>query len=201
MSGLHADALDTLESWSAPDSEQEQLRRRYLTHLQSHPDGLLRSCWPDHLTASTLVLSSDRTQVLLTLHAKAARWFQFGGHCEAGDLRLLDAATREAREESGLPGLTLDPVPVQLSEHAVPFCHTPRAAPLGSSGPAIVHHLDVRFLAVVPTGAVPAVSEESLDVRWWPVSALPEPDPDLTDLVRLGTARAAELSRRTLTAE
>ena len=28
-------------------------------------------------------------------------------------------------------------------------------------------HLDVRFVAVVPRGEQPAVSEESLDVRWW----------------------------------
>ena len=194
MSALHADALATLRSWSAPDPDQERLRRRYVTHLEAHPDGLRRSCRPDHLTASTLVLSSDFSQVLLTLHAKAERWFQFGGHCEPDDLRLLDAATREAREESGLPRLGLDPVPVQLSEHAVPFCRDPEGGPPGSSGSSrspIVHHLDVRFLAVVPTDVVPAVSEESLDVRWWPVSGLPHPDPDLVDLARLGIARAS----------
>ncbi len=198
MSGLHTDALATLGSWSAPDAEQERLRLRYVEHLVAHPDGLSRSCRPDHLTASTLVLSADLEQVLLTLHAKAGRWFQFGGHCEAGDLRLLDAATREAREESGLPGLRLDPVPVQLSEHAVPFCRDPSASATDAPDApdaGIVHHLDVRFLAVVPAGTVPTVSEESLDVRWWPVSALPEPDADLVDLARLGVARAVALSR------
>ncbi|MGA8847395.1 MAG: NUDIX domain-containing protein [Nocardioides sp.] len=224
MSALHADALATLRSWPAPDHDQERLRQRYLAHLEAHPTGLDRGCRPDHVTASTLVLSSDHSQVLLTLHAKAERWFQFGGHCELGDLRLRDAATREAREESGLAGLSLDPVPVQLSEHAVPFCRDPgapppsSAAPSGSTvdpamgpamgpanGPAIVHHLDVRFLAVVPADAVPSVSEESLDVRWWPVSELPEPDLDLVDLVRLGITRAEtrvlEVSRRTPRAE
>jgi hypothetical protein len=42
-----------------------------------------------------------------------------------------------------------------------------------------VHHLDVRFVAVAPEDAVPVVSEESTDVRWWPVGALPEPDTGL----------------------
>ncbi|RYP87803.1 NUDIX domain-containing protein [Nocardioides guangzhouensis] len=138
-----------------------------------------RECYPDHLTASTLVLSADGDAALLTLHAKARRWFQLGGHCEAGDRSLVEAAAREAREESGLAGLSLDPVPVQLSEHPVPFCD-PRGG---------VHHLDVRFVAVAAPGADHAVSAESLDVRWWPADALPEPEPDLVELVALGRDR------------
>jgi 8-oxo-dGTP pyrophosphatase MutT (NUDIX family) len=186
VSDLHSDALATLGSWSAPDPDQEQLRRRYVAHLQAHPDGMQRSCRPDHLTASTLVLSADHRQVLLTLHAKAERWFQLGGHCEPDDHRLVDAATREAREESGLPGLVLDAVPLQLSEHEVPFCRPPAGTdPDGR----VVHHLDVRFLAVVAADAVPAISKESLDVRWWPAGALPDPEPELLDLVRLARAR------------
>lgn len=181
---LHADARATLAGWAPPTREQAALRERYVAHLDAHPDGMTRSCVPDHLTASTLVLSHDHTRVLLTLHAKARRWFQFGGHCEPGDATLAGAAMREAGEESGLAGLAIDPVPVQLSEHAVPFC--------GPSGD--VHHLDVRFLAVAGADAVHAVSEESLDVAWWPVAALPEPEPDLVDLVALALERAAAQS-------
>jgi 8-oxo-dGTP pyrophosphatase MutT (NUDIX family) len=140
---------------------------------------VFRDCRPDHLTASTLVLSHDRSRVLLTLHAKARQWFQLGGHCEPGDQTLAAAAAREAAEESGLAGLRLDPVPVQLSEHRVPFC--------GPDGDT--HHLDVRFLAVAAPDAAHAVSEESLDVRWWPVDALPDPEPDLVELVRLALDR------------
>jgi 8-oxo-dGTP pyrophosphatase MutT (NUDIX family) len=176
---LHADALAVLTDWPAPTVVQEALRERYVEHLRAHPDGLTRACRPDHVTASTLVLSADGGTVLLTLHAKAHRWFQFGGHCEPGDTTLAGAAAREAGEESGLPGLVLDPVPVQLSEHAVPFC-----GPAGD-----VHHLDVRFVAVAPADAVHAVSDESLDVRWWPVASLPDPEPDLVELVALARAR------------
>ena len=177
---LRRDALTLLTSWPAPTPEQEVLRERYVDYLAGHSSGVFRDDRPHHLTASTLVLSADRASVLLTLHAKARRWFQFGGHLEPGDASVLDAASREAREESGLP-LTLDPVPVQLSDHEVPFC----------GGDVGVHHLDVRFLAVAAEDAVHAVSEESLDVRWWPVGALPDPDPDLVDLVALARARSA----------
>ncbi|MCD4525448.1 NUDIX hydrolase [Nocardioides sp. cx-173] len=180
---LHADALASLRGWPAPSAAQEALRQRYLAHLEAHPDGLRRECRPDHLTASTLVLSAGLDRVLLTLHAKARRWFQLGGHCEPGDATLAGAALREAVEEGGLADLRLDPVPVQLSEHAVPFC-----GPDLPGGP--VHHLDVRFLALARPDAAPAVSEESLDVAWWPVDALPDPGPDLVELVELAVSRA-----------
>lgn len=185
---LHADALAALEHWVAPSPEQERLRRRYVDHLLAHPDGLTRGCRPDHLTASTLVLDAGHDAVLLTLHAKARRWFQLGGHCEPGDATLAGAALREALEESGVAGLELDPVPVQLSEHAVPFC-----GPHGD-----VHHLDVRFVAVAPPGRGPAVSEESIDVRWWPVDALPDPEADLVELVALARARLRPQSSSSL---
>jgi 8-oxo-dGTP pyrophosphatase MutT (NUDIX family) len=182
---LHEDALALLGAWDAPDPAQEQVRRRYLAHLETHPDGLSRTCFPDHITASTLVLSEDGEQVLLTLHAKAGAWFQMGGHCEDTDTTLAGAALREATEESGVPGLRLDPQPVQLNAHPVPFCN-----PRGT-----VHHLDVRFVAVAPEGSAHAVSEESLDVRWWPWDALPTDDEDMHALVRLGRERRAAGTR------
>ncbi|GAB7004130.1 NUDIX hydrolase [Nocardioides sp. AN3] len=172
MSRLRDDALSLLASWAAPTPAQEALREQYVAYLSTHPSGVLREDRPHHVTASTLVISADGSSVLLTLHAKAGRWFQFGGHLEPDDASLFGAASREAQEESGL-ALTLDPVPVQLSDHEVPFC----------GDAAGVHHLDVRFLAVAPADAVHAVSEESLDVRWWPSDALPDPDPDLVELV------------------
>ncbi|GAB2884469.1 NUDIX hydrolase [Nocardioides pacificus] len=180
--GLHADALATLEAWTPPSEEQARQRERYVAHLRARPDGLTRASYPDHITASTLVVSADGTHVLLTLHAKARRWFQLGGHCEDGDATLAGAALREATEESGIDDLALDPVPVQLSEHAVPFCDARGG----------VHHLDVRFVAVARPEAEHVISDESLALRWWPADALPDPEPDLVELVSLAAARRAE---------
>jgi 8-oxo-dGTP pyrophosphatase MutT (NUDIX family) len=177
VSGLRADALGTLTRWSPPDDGQAQLRQEYVEHLQAHEDGLDRSCRPDHITASTLVVAPDGKSVLLTLHAKAARWFQLGGHTEPGDTTLAGAALREATEESGLQ-LQLDPAPVHLDAHEVPFC-----------GGAGARHLDVRFLAVAPDGQRHVVSEESTELRWWPVDALPSDEPSLRQLVELGLDR------------
>ncbi|CAN5235601.1 NUDIX hydrolase [soil metagenome] len=176
---LHSEALALLRGWPAPDGGQEQLRQAYVDHLERNPDGLSRSCHPDHLTAGALVVSAGHRHVLLTLHAKANAWFHLGGHCEPGDRTLAGAAHREAAEESGSAGLRLDPVPLQLDRHEVLFC--------GDRG--IVRHLDVRFLAVAPEGAQAVVSAESLDVRWWPVDALPPQADDLPALVALALAR------------
>ena len=62
MTGLHADALRLLSDWEAPSPGQEALRAEYVAHLLSHPDGMPRSCHPDHITASTLVLDVPVTQ-------------------------------------------------------------------------------------------------------------------------------------------
>ena len=173
MSPLAADALAVLRRWRAPDDRQERLRREYVEHLEQHPDGVSRSCLPDHLTASVLVVDPPGSRVLLTLHAKARRWFQLGGHLEPGDETLAGAALREASEESGIVGLTVDPVPVHLDAHPVPFC----------GGPG-TRHLDVRFLAVASGDAAHAVSDESLDVRWFRHDELPAQEESLRELVR-----------------
>lgn len=163
---LHRDAARVLDAWSAPDPSQEQLRSTYLQHLLRHPDAMARSCAPEHLTASALVVSHDHRRVLLTLHARLGRWLQTGGHCD-DDRTLHGAALREAQEESGIPGLVIDPVPVLLSRHRVPC---------GRLRPA--HHLDVQHVCVAPGDAAAVRSEESWDLAWFDVDALPEQTDD-----------------------
>jgi 8-oxo-dGTP pyrophosphatase MutT (NUDIX family) len=179
VSALRDDALATLRAWHTDDPGQDQLRREYVDHLDARTDAMSRDAAPAHLTAGALVVSADRSSVLLTLHARAQRWFHLGGHCEPGDTTLSGAALREATEESGIRGLRLDPDPLHLDAHVVGFCGPHRS----------VRHLDVRFLAVAPAEARPVVSEESLDVRWWPVGRLPPGEPDVAAMVRLALAR------------
>ena len=158
---LHGDAVATLEGWAAPDAEQERLRAHYLRHLAQHADGVWRSSRPEHITASALVADAAGANVLLTLHKMVGRWLQLGGHCEPGDTTLADAALREAAEESGIEGLRLLPGPVHLDRHRV-WCH-------GGS-----YHLDVQYVATAPEDARERISEESDDLRWFPIGDLPE---------------------------
>ncbi|HEX4688053.1 MAG TPA: NUDIX domain-containing protein [Nocardioides sp.] len=177
----HSEALGALRTWPAPSREQAAVRDRLVTHLVEHPDGLERSCSPGHLTAGALVLSADLAEVLLNLHGRAGRWFHFGGHWERGDDSLLTTASREASEESGIAGLVVDPTPVHLDVHEVEFCR----------GHGRVDHLDVRYAALAPAGAQPEASDESLDVRWWPLGALPDLEPEMHELIARSRERLA----------
>jgi 8-oxo-dGTP pyrophosphatase MutT (NUDIX family) len=161
---LYADARSTLTAWHPHSDAQRELKAHYLAHLARNPDGLTRECHPDHITASAVVVSHDRSRVLLNLHGRYQRWMQFGGHCEPADQTLAGAALRETSEESGVAGLRLvSGSPVQLSRHEV-ACGPIRPA----------HHLDVRYVAVAPPGAEASASEESLEVRWFDRDRLPD---------------------------
>ncbi|MCX5461391.1 MULTISPECIES: NUDIX hydrolase [Streptomyces] len=147
---LHDDAVLVLKGYE----DQLGLRQQYLDHLAAHPDGMYKPCEAGHLTASALVLDPSRGQVLLTLHRKLNMWLQMGGHCEPEDTSVARAALREATEESGIPGLELLPGgPVRLDRHAIP-------APCN-------WHLDIQYAALAPVGAAAAISDESLDLRWF----------------------------------
>ena len=181
---LHADARRVLGAWTAPDEEQERLRLRYLEHLAAHDDAMWRSCHPDHLTSSALIVGPG-TQVLLVKHTKVGRWLQTGGHCEPADTTLSGVALREAREESGISNLTIDPVPLRLSYHRV-AC--------GPTEPA--HHLDVQFLVVAPPGSAPVRGQDEDPVAWFCAHELPEPtDDEVRALVRSASSRRGENPR------
>ena len=174
-----AAAAEGLRGWAPPDHSQAALREAFLAFLAARPeDACQRSCVPGHLTASALLLDHERRNVLLTLHPRVGRWIQLGGHCEPGDDTLVAAALREATEESGIEGLELDPVPLHLDVH-----------PITCSLGVPTRHLDVRYLVHAPRGAIEQISEESRDLRWWPLDRLPSDTDTVPRLVVLASVR------------
>lgn len=174
---LHDAAVELITGMRRADPQAAAIRQAFLGFLAARPDGMWRSCVPGHLTASTLVLDPARGAVLLTLHPRVGMWLQVGGHCEPGDHTLLDAAAREAREETGIGALSFDPHPLALDIH-----------PITCSLGVPTRHFDVQFLAVAPAHAEPVVSPESLDLRWFDWDELPPGTaaelPRLIDLAR-----------------
>ncbi len=86
---------------------------------------------------------------------------------------------REAAEESGIDGLRVDASLGAIHVHAL-------TCSLGVP----TRHLDLQFIARAPADATIEISDESLDLRWWPVDALPDGiDAAVTHLVSVGRSR------------
>lgn len=176
---LHASATALLTEWETADPHQDSLRHTVLAFLAAAPNGCLRECEAGHITASTIVINTARTHVLLTLHPRVGKWIQLGGHCEESDVTVEDAATREAREESGIADLDIAPELVQVHTH-----------PITCSLGVPTRHLDLRFVAFAADGADGSLpefvrSDESVDLAWWPIDGLPDntEHPAIPDLI------------------
>ncbi|MSR63491.1 MAG: NUDIX domain-containing protein [Planctomycetes bacterium] len=150
-----ARARATLEAYAARDKQQTEARAFVLQWIDAHPDALWRSCMEGHLTSSALIVDAPGKRALLTLHKQLGRWLQLGGHCD-GDGNLAGSALREAREESGIQGLRVDPTPVDVDCHRIP----------AREGEPEHWHLDTRFVVRAPAGAVAHISSESRELRW-----------------------------------
>ncbi|OKI87674.1 NUDIX hydrolase [Micromonospora sp. CB01531] len=178
---LHADATALLSRWTPTSPAAALARDRTLELLSAGPVAMSRAHRAGHVTASALVLNHTGARVLLCLHGKFRKWVQLGGHCEPGDPTLAAAALREAGEESGIAGLTVDPEPIDVDIH-----------PVACQGGSL--HYDVRYAVLAPPGATERVSDESEALGWFPPDRLPEPLADGT--VQLVAPALAALARR-----
>lgn len=177
MKHLHRDVMRVLTPWRHVDPAQLALRDLYIEYLSNYPDAASRHCHPAHVTASALVVNPAHDAVLLTLHPKVGRWLQLGGHLEADDESIRDAAAREVWEESGYRPRVLSREPLRLDRHPVPCGGEQR------------QHLDMQYLVVVDDRSAPQRSDESLDLAWFSMESLPG-DLDASVLSLIGDARS-----------
>lgn len=166
------------------DSHEAAMAAEIIRFVERHPDCLLRSCEPGHLTGSAWIVSPDRRQTLLTHHHKLDKWLQLGGHAD-GENDLLAVALREAREESGLTRLRpVSTAVFDVDRHWIP----PRKTEQGH------FHLDLRFLIEADPNEPLVISTESKDLAWidlGQVSAL-NPEESMMRMVRKTETKAGE---------
>ena len=151
-----------------------------------HPDCLLRTCAPGHLTGSAWIVSPDRTRTLLTLHRKLGKWLQLGGHAD-GDPDLLAVALREAREESGLERLAaVSPAIFDVDRHWIP----------GRGAEAGHWHHDLRFLVEADPADPLTVTSESRELAWVEVEGVCalNPEESMARMVRKTPRPPAQLA-------
>ncbi len=156
--------LELLARYAPIDAEDAARRARFRAFIEAHPDCLERSLSIGHVTGSAWIVDPSGRDVLLTHHAKLDIWVQPGGHAD-GDPDLLAVALREAREETGLPGLA--PVGADVFDLDI--------HPIPGRGPIPRHeHYDVRFALRAAGGVRFVVTPESHALAWTPLDRLEE---------------------------
>jgi ADP-ribose pyrophosphatase YjhB (NUDIX family) len=116
------------------------------------------------LSGLTAVVLNDRDEVLLVKRADNGRWSLVAGILEPGEQPAV-GLVREIQEETAVEAA----VERLVSVESLP----PSSYPNGDQ----VQFLDLCFRCRPLRGEPRVNDDESVDVRWWPLNALP----DLTD--------------------
>ena len=153
--------LGLLEGHAARDPGDGEVSGLFKAFAAGHLDCCERTLAGGHFTGSAWLVSVDGSRVLLTHHRKLDRWLQLGGHAD-GDGDLAAVALREAEEESGLTGLSVEPQPFDLDRHFIPA----RDEEDGH------WHYDVRFVVRASGNEAFVASEESHALAWREISAI-----------------------------
>lgn len=157
--------LDLLDEAPPADADAQAVERRAddaVQHaLSARAYAFTRDRLAGHFTGSAWLVDRAGGRVLLTHHRKLGRWLQLGGHAD-GDVELAQVALREAQEESGLTGLSVEPDLFDIDRHWIP---ERREVP--------GHwHYDLRYVVRASDNEDYVVSEESLELAWREISEL-----------------------------
>ncbi|PXV61492.1 NUDIX domain-containing protein [Dyella jiangningensis] len=146
--------------------------RHFIEFLGVGERAFVREHLEGHFTGSAWLVSADGERILLTHHRKLGRWLQLGGHAD-GDVDLSRVALREAEEESGLSGLSVEAEPFDLDRHRIP-----------ARGHEPEHwHYDVRYVVRAGASEDFEVSEESHALAWRSIRDIAE-DPASDESLR-----------------
>jgi len=152
-----AELMETLTS--TPDVSNEVLLAFEKLLIDQPNDFFGKKSEVAHMTASSLVVNDDLTEVLLTDHVKLKMWLQLGGHwCDFEEFPSktpLQAAMKEVEEEGygdkpTPQNILLEGRPLDLDVHNV----------------GTHMHYDICFLTQVSKSIPVIVSKESNDVKW-----------------------------------
>ncbi|MEE3331941.1 MAG: NUDIX hydrolase [Myxococcota bacterium] len=157
--------------------------------VERHANCFERDCLPGHITASAWISSEDGSRFLLTHHRKLGRWLQLGGHAD-GENDVLAVARREACEESGMSDFELLPARggsplLDIDVHVIP----------ARKGEPEHEHHDMRVLLVARDGQQLAISDESIDLRWFEWSELETVGEQDQSILRLARKAREQLNR------
>ncbi|WP_026239559.1 NUDIX hydrolase [Parafrankia discariae] len=119
-----------------------------------------------HATAGAILADADGS-ILQIHHLALGRWLLPGGHLEAGDGSLQDAALRELVEETGIPAgavISAAASPIHIDVHPIPAN--------GTKGEPDHQHIDFRFLFRTDAEVGQLQAEEVTAADWRPVDSV-----------------------------
>jgi len=148
--------LRQLRAHQPSDARERGMLERIADFVRDNETCFDRNLRMGHLTGSAWIVDQDRSHALLTHHARLDIWVQPGGHVE-NDPDMLNAAWREAREESGLNNVR------PIYDHI--FDVDVHQIPENPKDPAHLH-FDIRFLFEADRDAELTVTAESKSLRW-----------------------------------
>ena len=148
--------LIDLKKYIPFDSHEKEMVGKVIFLIENTPDCFHNNSFPAHMTASAWIIDNGLTHLLFTHHRKLNKWLQLGGHAD-GEENLVNAATREAMEESGLKSVRLAaPDIFDVDIHEIPARKDIPAH----------YHYDVRYLFKADKDEPLIVSDESHDLKW-----------------------------------
>lgn len=178
-----ASLLKEIIAYKSRYAEEKTFIQEFQT-LLLHPHAFHRDHLPGHITGSAWIVDESFTYALLTHHAKLNRWLQPGGHAD-GDEDIVNVASREANEETGLRSLKI------LSKEIFDLdIHT---IPARKDFPEHLH-FDVRILFIASKSEPLVVTEESHALAWIPFQDLEKATGGNESILRM--AEKVQLLRR-----
>ncbi|HGP2618729.1 TPA: NUDIX hydrolase [Salmonella enterica] len=171
--GQNDGILDEIDGCLARVPLCRDQRERFIALFDGASPLASRRSFPVHVTASALILSPSRDDILLLKHRRFGLWLQPGGHLEPGETPL-QAMYREILEETGIQRSQL----VLLNPWAVDFNVHKIDANAARDEPA--HwHADLCYALAADSLQV-TLNEESRAFAW-----VPARDPVVVSNVRL----------------
>lgn len=152
------------------DGREAAEQKEMLELIAREGDRLLtRDCAYAHFTASSVIVSRDRSKTLMAYHRIYDSWAWTGGHND-GDGDFLAVALREAQEETGIEGLRPIREGIASLEILPVWAHIKRGQHVGSH-----LHLNVSYLFEADeTLPLHTAERENSAVGWLPVANLAE---------------------------
>ena len=144
-----------------PFNEQEETDLPVLLKVLNEKDVFTRDNLLYHFTASSWILNTEHTKVLMCYHNIYQSWSWTGGHAD-GCVDLLEVALKEAKEETGLKHLQ----PVSENMYSVEILTVPSHIKRGKFVNAHLH-LNATYLLEADENELLHIKEdENSGLRW-----------------------------------